>query len=72
MTAITEMGGIIFPPVPAFYQKPETIDDVIDQSVGRALDLFGFEVGLVKRWGEESDEGEKTTRVFRRPGQAQG
>jgi 4-hydroxy-3-polyprenylbenzoate decarboxylase len=72
MTTITEMGGIIFPPVPAFYQKPETIDDVVDQSVGRALDLFGFEVGLVKRWGEEGGEDEKTTRVFRRPGRAQG
>lgn len=72
MTAVTEMGAIVFPPVPAFYQKPETIDDVVDQSVGRALDLFGFEVGLVKRWGEAGDEDEKTTRVFRRPGRAQG
>lgn len=71
MTAVTEMGAIVFPPVPAFYQKPETIDDVVDQSVGRALDLFGFEVGLVKRWGEEGGEDEKTTRVFRRPGRAQ-
>lgn len=72
MTAISEMGAIIFPPVPAFYHQPETLDDVINHSVGRALDLFGFDLGLVKRWGEESNEEEKTTRVFRRSGTAQG
>lgn len=51
MTAVTEMGGIVFPPVPAFYVRPETLDDVVQHTVGRVLDLFdiGHE-GLVKRW----------------------
>lgn len=49
---VTEMGGIIFPPVPALYQRPSTIDDLITHSVGRALDLFGLEVPSLPRWGE--------------------
>ncbi len=52
MTQVTEMGAIVMPPVPAFYQQPETIDDIVTQTVGRALDLFGFDIGLVKRWRE--------------------
>lgn len=44
------MGAIIFPPVPAFYTLPRTIEDIVDASVGRALDLFGIESGIVKRW----------------------
>jgi flavin prenyltransferase len=42
MTAVTEMGGVIFPPVPAFYAKPRTLDDMVDHSVARALDLFAL------------------------------
>jgi len=42
------------PPVPAFYALPKTLDDVIDHTVGRVLDLFGIEHNLVKRWGENS------------------
>ncbi len=53
MAAVTEMGGIIFPPVPAFYTQLETLDAVVTQSVGRALDLLGFEVKGIKRWGED-------------------
>jgi len=53
MVAVTEMGAIVMPPVPAFYTKPRTIDDIVDHSVGRALDLFGIDTGLVKRWGED-------------------
>ncbi len=52
MTAVTEMGGIVFPPVPAFYTKPKTLDDIITHSVGRALDLFGFSVKGLPRWGK--------------------
>ena len=52
MTLVTEMGAIVMPPVPAFYQQPETIEDIVAQTVGRALDLFGFDIGLVKRWRE--------------------
>jgi polyprenyl P-hydroxybenzoate/phenylacrylic acid decarboxylase-like protein len=51
MTSVTEMGGIILPPVPAFYTRPETVDDIVNHTVGRVLDLFGVEhAGLVKRW----------------------
>jgi 4-hydroxy-3-polyprenylbenzoate decarboxylase len=66
MTAVTEMGAIVMPPVPAFYAKPESIDDVVTHSVGRALDLFGIDLGLFARWGEEPEDGETPTRVFRR------
>jgi len=54
MLAATENGAIIMPPVPAFYHKPATIADIIDQTVGRCLDLFGIESGLVKRWPADS------------------
>ncbi len=51
MTCVTEMGGIILPPVPAFYTRPESVDDIVNHTVGRVLDLFGVEhAGLVKRW----------------------
>lgn len=45
-----EMGILIAPPLPAFYNKPKTVDDIVNHSVGRALDLFGLDVGVVKRW----------------------
>ncbi|HAT8249033.1 TPA: aromatic acid decarboxylase, partial [Legionella pneumophila] len=44
--------GIICPPVPAFYNHPQNIDDLINDTVGRVLDLFDLDCGLVKRWGE--------------------
>ena len=50
MTAITEMGAIIMPPVPAFYTKPATLDEMVDYTIGRALDLFGIDMGGMKRW----------------------
>jgi flavin prenyltransferase len=50
MTRLAEMGAIIAPPVPAFYNRPKTLDDVIDHTVGRALDLFDLDTGKVKRW----------------------
>ena len=50
MQAATESGAIIFPPVPAFYPRPKTIDDIVDHTVGRCLDLFDIDVGLVRRW----------------------
>jgi 4-hydroxy-3-polyprenylbenzoate decarboxylase len=55
LTALSEMGAVIAPPVPAFYAKPGTIAQMIDQTLGRVLDLFGLETGLVKRWGEPSN-----------------
>jgi flavin prenyltransferase len=53
MLAATENGAIIVPPVPAFYHRPKTIDDIVNQTVGRCLDLFDIDVGLVKRWRAE-------------------
>ena len=50
MEAVTLMGGIIAPPLPAFYNHPQSIDDIVNHAVGRVLDLFGLDVGLVKRW----------------------
>jgi polyprenyl P-hydroxybenzoate/phenylacrylic acid decarboxylase-like protein len=50
MVAVTEMGGIVFPPVPAFYSHARTLDDVVNHTVGRVLDLFGVNTGDVKRW----------------------
>lgn len=50
MATLAEMGAVIMPPVPAFYAHPATISDMVDHSVGRALDLFGIETGTVRRW----------------------
>jgi 4-hydroxy-3-polyprenylbenzoate decarboxylase len=57
LTAATESGAIIMPPVPAFYHRPKTIDDIINQTVGRCLDLFDVDSGLVKRWNPDALEG---------------
>jgi 4-hydroxy-3-polyprenylbenzoate decarboxylase len=56
MMRVTRMGGIIMPPVPAFYHMPKTIEDIIDQSVGKVLDLFGIDASLFKRWGSSPKE----------------
>lgn len=53
MTAVSEMGAIIAPPVPAFYAKPENLDDMVEHTVGRVLDLFDIDIGIVRRWGED-------------------
>ena len=50
MTAVTEMGGIIFPPLPGFYQRPKTIEEMVDHTVGRVLDLFAIPHALTPRW----------------------
>ena len=50
MTALAEMGAVIAPPLPAFYAKPASIADIVDQSVGRALDVFGRDWSAVRRW----------------------
>ena len=51
MVRVTEMGAIVAPPLPAFYAKPHSLEAMVDQSVGRALDLFGLSWTPVKRWG---------------------
>jgi len=53
MAALTRMGAIIFPPVPAFYHRPKTLDDVINQTVTRILDQFDIDVTLFERWSDE-------------------
>lgn len=53
LTKLAEMGAVIAPPLPAFYAKPTTIAQMVDQSVGRALDLFGLSWKPVRRWGED-------------------
>jgi flavin prenyltransferase len=50
MTAVTEMGGVICPPVPTFYNRPQSLDEVVDATVGRVLDLFDLESDLTPRW----------------------
>lgn len=50
LVAAAEMGALIVPPMPAFYNQPQTLDDIVDHSVGRVLDLFDIDAGLVKRW----------------------
>jgi 4-hydroxy-3-polyprenylbenzoate decarboxylase len=53
LVRLAEMGAVIAPPLPAFYAKPRTLEEMVDQSVGRALDLFGLSWRPVKRWGED-------------------
>lgn len=50
LTSLAELGAVIAPPVPAFYQRPTCLDDVINHSIGRLLDLFGIDTGTVRRW----------------------
>jgi 4-hydroxy-3-polyprenylbenzoate decarboxylase len=50
MTAVTEMGGVIFPPLPAFYQKPASIDEMVDHTVARVIDLFGMAQPIAAPW----------------------
>jgi 4-hydroxy-3-polyprenylbenzoate decarboxylase len=52
LLSLSQMGAVIAPPVPAFYANPKSVDDIIDHSVGRVLDLFDIDTGKVKRWGE--------------------
>ncbi len=60
MAQATRNGAIVMPPVPGFYNRPKTIDDLVTQSAGRALDLFGIDPHIVKRWkdaGPDQDSG---------------
>ena len=50
MTQLSEMGAVLAPPVPAFYTRPETLDDIVTQSIGRVLDLFDLDLEQVQRW----------------------
>ena len=52
MATVSELGAIVAPPVPAFYARPQNLEEMVDHSVGRVLDLFELESGTVQRWGE--------------------
>ncbi|WP_096702071.1 UbiX family flavin prenyltransferase [Magnetospirillum sp. 15-1] len=52
MLQLSEMGAVIAPPVPGFYAKPQSLDDMVEHSAGRMLDLFGLDCGTIRRWGE--------------------
>jgi 4-hydroxy-3-polyprenylbenzoate decarboxylase len=56
MVQLSEMGAIVAPIVPAFYIKPKSLDDIINHTVGRLLDLFGIDTGAVKRWSDSGVE----------------
>lgn len=58
MVTLSDIGAIVAPIVPAFYQKPQTVDDIINHSVGRLLDLFGIDTKAVKRWQGGGETGE--------------
>ena len=60
MLAVTEMGGIVAPPVPAFYTRPRTIDDLVEHTLGRVLDLFDLDTGTFPRWGNGAAPHEPT------------
>jgi len=53
MLRVTEMGAVVMPPVPAFYAQPASLEEMVDHTLGRALDLFGIDTGLTRRWGED-------------------
>jgi 4-hydroxy-3-polyprenylbenzoate decarboxylase len=55
MTAVTEMGGIVFPPLPSFYNKPGSIDEMVDHTLARVIDLLGIENDLAPRWAGMKD-----------------
>ena len=57
MLAVTEMGAVVAPPAPAFYARPQSLDDMVDHTVGRVMDLFGLEARGVRRWGQADASG---------------
>lgn len=66
MLALSDMGAVIAPPVPAFYARPESIMDMVDHSVGRVLDLFDLDTGRLKRWGENGGSGKPPRKKTRK------
>jgi flavin prenyltransferase len=70
LAALAEMGAIIAPPVPAFYARPASLEDMVDHSLGRVLDLFGLDAPELRRWGEpgEPDAGGKLRPLRHKPG----
>ena len=65
LTQLAEMGAIILPPVPAFYAEPHTLEDIVDQMVGKALDLLGHDWPGTRRWGEDLAKGKRNAKPKR-------
>ncbi len=61
-----QLGAVIAPPMPAFYNQPETIDDIVNHSVGRVLDLFGLDAGILKRWEGPDVRSARSPEEYRR------
>jgi 4-hydroxy-3-polyprenylbenzoate decarboxylase len=70
LLALSEMGAIIAPPVPGFYAEPQDIDDMVDHTVGRVLDLFGLDSGKVRRWRDTPGAGHLRVKKGGRTGSA--
>jgi 4-hydroxy-3-polyprenylbenzoate decarboxylase len=66
MLRANDLGAVVMPPVPAFYHRPTTVDDIVKQTVGRAFDLFGIDIGSVKRWTEPAEAGAVVGDALRR------
>ena len=67
MTLAAEMGAHILPPVPSFYHQPKTLEDIIDQTIGKVFDFMGIEHDLFRRWGEKEQierPGKKNNRIL--------
>jgi 4-hydroxy-3-polyprenylbenzoate decarboxylase len=58
MTTLADIGAVVAPIVPAFYTRPKTVDDIVNHTVGRLLDMFGIETKTVKRWKGGPEEAE--------------
>lgn len=63
MMKVTRMGGVILPPVPAFYHLPKRVDDIINQTVGKILDQFSIEAHLFRRWGTRPETSNETVKI---------
>ena len=59
MAAVTEAGAIVYPPVPAFYAVPKSLEDMVDHTLGRVLDLFDIDLGTVRRWSGDKQRPKK-------------
>lgn len=57
MLQVTEMGAVVAPPMPALYARPKSVEEMIDQTLGRLLDLFDIDAGIARRWGEDIPAG---------------
>src|ERR1700709_344505 len=66
LVTLSEMGAIILPPMPAFYAEPKTLSDLVDQMVGKALDLLGYQWPTMKRWGENLSNGKRKSSLGRK------